>query len=64
MKTHYWGNFTKGLYQVKAVSLETVILAGTNGHTTEGPGFIVCAVTDGRRVTSGHGVFLGLPGLP
>ncbi|MBO6756783.1 MAG: aminotransferase class IV [Roseibium sp.] len=60
IKNYHWGDFTKGLFEAKALGAETVILLDADGHVTEGPGFNVFAVKDKRLVTPERGVLHGI----
>ena len=59
-KNYHWGDFTQGLLEAKDNGYETVILLDHQGNVTEGPGFNVFAVKNGRVVTSDHGVLHGI----
>ena len=59
-KNYHWGDLTKGLFEAKDNDAETVILVNHQDNITEGPGFNVFAVTDGKVITSDHGVLEGI----
>ena len=60
VKNYHWGDFTAGLFEAKDRGFETVILLDERGQVTEGPGFNVFAVKDGRLITSDHGMLEGI----
>lgn len=60
VKNYHWGDFTAGLFEAKDNGYETVILLDEAGQVTEGPGFNVFAVRDGRLITSDHGMLEGI----
>ena len=59
-KNYHWGDLTKGLFEAKDNDAETVILVNHQDYVTEGPGFNVFAVKDGKIITSDHGVLEGI----
>ena len=59
-KNYHWGDLTKGLFEAKDNDAETVILVNHQDCVTEGPGFNVFAVKDGKVITSDHGVLEGI----
>lgn len=59
-KNYHWGDFTAGLFEAKDRGYETTILLDHAGNVTEGPGFNVFAVLDGRVVTPDQGVLGGV----
>ena len=59
-KNYHWGDLTKGLFEAKDNDAETVILVNHQDYITEGPGFNVFAVKDGKVITSDHGVLEGI----
>jgi branched-chain amino acid aminotransferase len=59
-KNYHWGDLTKGLFEAKDNDAETVILVDHKNNVTEGPGFNVFAVKDGKILTSDHGVLEGI----
>lgn len=60
IKNYQWGDFTKGLLEAKDNGAETAVLLDEHGNVTEGPGFNVFMVKDGRIVTSDHGTLKGI----
>lgn len=59
-KNYHWGDLTQGLFEAKDRGFETVVLLDHAGNVTEGPGFNVFAVKDGRVVTPERGVLHGI----
>lgn len=59
-KNYHWGDFTAGLFEAKDEGYDNVVLLDHAGDVTEGPGFNLFAVKDGRVVTSDHGVLHGI----
>ena len=60
IKNYQWGDFTKGLLEAKDNGAETAVLLDQDGNVTEGPGFNVFCVKDGRVITSDHGTLKGI----
>ena len=59
-KNYHWGDMTAGLFEAKDNGFETVILLDHNDNVTEGPGFNLFAVKDGRVITPDRGVLEGI----
>ena len=59
-KNYHWGDLTHGLFEAKDRGYETVVLLDHAGNVTEGPGFNVFAVKDGKVVTPDRGVLHGI----
>lgn len=59
-KNYHWGDMTAGLFEAKDNGFETVALPDHDGNVTEGPGFNVFAVIDGRVHTPDLGVLAGI----
>ena len=59
-KNYHWGDFTAGLFEAKDAGSETVVLLDHDGNLTEGPGFNLFAVLEGRVVTPDLGVLEGV----
>ncbi len=59
-KNYHWGDFTQGLIQAKEQSFDNTLLLDENGHVTEGPGFNVFVLKDGRISTPKSGVLEGI----
>lgn len=60
VKNFHWGDLTKGLYEAYDRGADQVLLLDHHGNLTEGPGFNVFAVIDGRLVTPASGVLEGI----
>ena len=48
VKNYHWGDFTAGIFEAKDRGYETVILLDSDDNVTEGPGFNVFVVKNGR----------------
>jgi len=59
-KNYHWGDFTKALIAAKEAGFDNTVLADANGHITEGPGFNVFMVKNGRIKTPSSGVLGGI----
>ena len=57
VKNFHWGDLTRGLFQAQDYGADTVVLVDAEGNVSEGPGFNVFSVTDGR-VTTPQGTVL------
>ena len=60
VKNYHWLDLVMGLYEAYERDAETVILGDGNGNLTEGPGFNVFVVKDGRIATPDSGVLQGI----
>jgi branched-chain amino acid aminotransferase len=60
VKNYHWGDFTAAMFEAKDMGYETTILLDEGDNVTEGPGFNVFAVKDGRLITSDHGMLEGI----
>ncbi len=60
IKNYHWGDFVRALYDAYEKGGETVVLADGRGNLTEGPGFNIFVIRDGKVSTPGRGV---LPGI-
>ena len=60
VKNYHWLDFIAGLYCAYESGAENVVLVNLNGNITEGPGFNLFAVKDGRAVTPESGVLEGI----
>ncbi|MEM6889524.1 MAG: aminotransferase class IV [Pseudomonadota bacterium] len=60
VKNYHWLDLVKGLYEAFDRGADTAILIDANGNTSEGPGFNIFAVIDGKVLTSKFGVLLGV----
>ena len=59
-KNDHWGDLTQGLFEARDRGFDTVILLDHAGNVTEGPGFDVFAVREGRVITPDRGVLEGI----
>jgi branched-chain amino acid aminotransferase len=60
VKNYHWGDLTQGLFEARDRDFDTVILLDHDGNVTEGPGFNVFAVSEGRVITPDRGVLEGI----
>lgn len=60
VKNFHWGDLTRGLYEAYDRGARYPILLDGSDKVTEGPGYNVFAVIDGRLVTPNVGVLLGV----
>ena len=60
VKNYHWLDFISGLYGAYENNAENVVLVDLDGNITEGPGFNLFAVKDGRAVTPKNGVLEGI----
>jgi len=59
-KNYHWGDFTKALITAKKASFDNTVLADHNANMTEGPGFNIFMVKDGKVKTPASGVLGGI----
>ena len=59
-KNYHWGDFTQGLFEAKEAGFDNTLLLDHNGNVTEGPGFNVFMVKDGKVRTPRAGVLEGI----
>lgn len=60
IKNFHWGDLTRGNFEAHEQGAETAILLDRHGHVTEGPGYNVFAVFDGKVVTPRSGALEGI----
>ncbi len=60
IKNFHWGDLMRGLYEAYDRGGETAVLVDGAGNVTEGPGFNVFAVRDGKVRTPARGVLEGI----
>ena len=60
VKNYHWLDFVAGLYGAYEQEAENVVLVDLEGNISEGPGFNLFAVKDGKAVTPKSGVFEGI----
>ena len=59
-KNYHWGDFTQGLFEAKEAGYDNTLLLDANGNVTEGPGFNVFMIKDGKVRTPRSGVLEGI----
>ncbi len=59
-KNYHWGDFTQGLLDAKEAGFDNTVLLDADGNVTEGPGFNIFMVKDGRVKTPRSGVLEGI----
>lgn len=60
VKNFHWGDLTKGLFEAYDRGADQALLLDTQGNLTEGPGYNVFAVIEGRLLTPASGVLEGI----
>jgi len=60
VKNYHWLDFVAGLYGAYEQEAENVMLVDLDGNISEGPGFNLFAVKDGKAVTPKSGVLEGI----
>jgi branched-chain amino acid aminotransferase len=60
VKNYHWGDLTRGLIEAHDAGFDTAVLLDADGFVTEGPGFNLFAVRDGRVATPDRGVLEGI----
>jgi branched-chain amino acid aminotransferase len=60
VKNFHWGDLVRGLFEAYDRDAWLPVLTDGDGHVTEGPGFNVFAVVDGRVLTPERGVLEGI----
>ena len=60
VKNFHWGDLIRGLYDAYERGGETAVLVDEAGNVTEGPGFNVFMVKDGRVSTPARGILEGI----
>lgn len=63
VKNFHWGDLTKALFEARDRGADTAVLLDHEGLVTEGPGFNVFSVTDGRVVSPDRGALEGITRL-
>ena len=63
VKNYQWCDLTTGLFEAHDNGFDTAVLCDADGLVTEGPGFNVFAVIDGRVVTPDRGSLHGITRL-
>jgi branched-chain amino acid aminotransferase len=60
VKNYQWNDLTSGLLEAHDADFDTAVLCDTQGFLTEGPGFNVFLVKDGRVTTPDRGSLHGI----
>ncbi len=60
VKNYHWGDLTRGLIEAHDAGFDTAVLLDADGFVTEGPGFNLFIVRDGRVLTPDRGVLEGI----
>lgn len=60
VKNYMWGDLTTGLMEAQDHGYDTAVLCDAQGLLTEGPGFNIFVVKDGRVRTPAHGSLGGI----
>jgi branched-chain amino acid aminotransferase len=60
VKNYHWLDLVMGMYEAYDMGARTVVLPDHEGNVTEGPGFNIFAVKDGRVATPAAGVLHGI----
>ena len=60
VKNYHWGDMTAALFQALDVGYDTTVLLDHNNLVTEGPGFNIFAVINGKVVTPKSGMLEGI----
>ena len=60
VKNYHWGDMTAALFNALDAGYDTTVLLDTNGYITEGPGFNIFAVIDGKVLTPRSGMLEGI----
>ncbi len=60
VKNYHWGDMTKGLFEALDAGYDTAVLLDDQGFVTEGPGFNVFAIVDGKVITPKSGMLEGI----
>jgi branched-chain amino acid aminotransferase len=63
VKNFHWGDMTRALFEAQDRGADNAILLDLDGFVTEGPGFNVFCVTDGRVATPDRGALEGVTRL-
>ena len=60
VKNYHWGDMTAALFNALDAGYDTTVLLDANGYVTEGPGFNIFAVIDGKVLTPRSGMLEGI----
>lgn len=59
VKNFHWGDLTRAQYEALDAGADAAVLLDADGNVTEGPGFNVCCISDGRLATPARGTLEG-----
>jgi branched-chain amino acid aminotransferase len=60
VKTYQWSDFTSGLFEASDHGFDSTVLCDAEGFATEGPGFNLFIVKDGKVMTPDRGSLQGI----
>jgi len=60
VKNFHWGDLTEGQFEAQAAGADFAILLDGDGNVTEGAGFNIFCITDGRVATPARGALEGI----
>ncbi len=60
IKNYHWGDMTRALFEALDAGYDTVVLPDERGMITEGPGFNIFAVVNGKVLTPRSGALQGI----
>lgn len=60
VKNYHWGDLTRAVVEANDLGFDTAVLLDADGFVTEGPGFNVFVVKDGRVMTPDRGALEGI----
>ena len=60
MKNYQWSDLTNGLFEASDNGFDSAVLCDDQGFVTEGPGFNIFVVKDGKVLTSDRGSLHGI----
>jgi branched-chain amino acid aminotransferase len=63
IKNYHWGDLVRALFEAEDAGADTAVLLDHEGYVTEGPGFNVFAVKDGKVSTPDRGALEGITQL-
>jgi branched-chain amino acid aminotransferase len=60
IKNYHWGDFTQGLLEAHDDNFDSTVLLDEEGFVTEGPGFNLFIIRDGKVLTPDRGILHGI----
>ncbi|MEZ5666075.1 MAG: aminotransferase class IV [Alphaproteobacteria bacterium] len=60
IKNYHWGDLVRALFEAEDAGADNAVLLDRDGYVTEGPGFNIFAVHDGRVTTPDRGALEGV----